>query len=346
MIVFGVTATRNQLCPSRSIREAPSSRFSAHDIASELVRGLTHPQLDLLGRLGARPERRHSSTTRGGRPERSMDEGAGGGDTAGMLPMLGFETRHRTASGGAERSHLPPARPCRRDKILPWSGPLSRIAVFGRPSRHQNRTKSMTWIFHTRPTPMQTDIVLDEHGTGRRIVIDTRFTSILKAGWYRDETLSSAYLYQIYAYLRSQVGRGDRSADHAEGLLLHPAVGESVDEFAIIQEHRIRFGTVDLAAFHIGDPRAVAPIRHAVTTSVCGGDRNPNSPCKSDGRPGCKSLQDLHIRNGPGIWLVKVVGYIPPQKSHSWIELGSLPPNNQIAELLPVKRAVSLRTES
>ena len=26
----------------------------AHDIASELVRGLTHPQLDLLGRLGAR----------------------------------------------------------------------------------------------------------------------------------------------------------------------------------------------------------------------------------------------------------------------------------------------------
>ena len=28
MIVFAVTATRNQLCPSRSIRDAPSSRFS------------------------------------------------------------------------------------------------------------------------------------------------------------------------------------------------------------------------------------------------------------------------------------------------------------------------------
>ena len=37
-----------------------------------------------------------------------------------------------------------PARPCRRDKILPWSGPLSRIAVFGRSSRHKKRTKSMT----------------------------------------------------------------------------------------------------------------------------------------------------------------------------------------------------------
>ena len=95
---------------------------------------------------------------------------------------------------------------------------------------------------------MQTDIVLDERRSGRRIVIDTKFTSILKSSWYRDETLSSAFLYQIYAYLQSQVGRGDRSADHAEGLLLHPAVGETVDESATIQGHRIRFATVDLTA--------------------------------------------------------------------------------------------------
>ena len=95
---------------------------------------------------------------------------------------------------------------------------------------------------------MRTDIVLDDRLSGRRVVIDTKFTSILKYGWYRNETLSSAYLYQIYAYLRSQVGRGDRFADHAEGLLLHPAVGDSVDEAAIIQGHRIRFATVDLAA--------------------------------------------------------------------------------------------------
>ena len=33
---------------------------------------------------------------------------------------------------------------------------MSRIAVFGRPSRHQTRTKSMTSIFHTRPTPFAT----------------------------------------------------------------------------------------------------------------------------------------------------------------------------------------------
>ena len=95
---------------------------------------------------------------------------------------------------------------------------------------------------------MRTDIVLDHQPSGRRIVIDTKFTSILKSGWYRDETLSNAHLYQIYTYLQSQVGQGDSSADRAEGLLLHPSVGESVDEAAVIQGHRIRFATVDLAA--------------------------------------------------------------------------------------------------
>ena len=121
MIVFGVTATRNQLCPSRSIREAPSSRFSmtapmtsrANSFVASRTRNSTSSGAS--GRGSERSSSRHSastraaaSTTRGGRPERSMDEGAGGGDTGmGMLPMLGFETRHRTASGGAERSHLP-----------------------------------------------------------------------------------------------------------------------------------------------------------------------------------------------------------------------------------------------
>ena len=95
---------------------------------------------------------------------------------------------------------------------------------------------------------MRTDIVLDHQTSGRRIVIDTKFTSILKPGRYRDETLSSGHLYQVYAYLRSQVGQGDSSADRAEGLLLHPSVGESVDETAVIQGHRIRFLTVDLTA--------------------------------------------------------------------------------------------------
>lgn len=95
---------------------------------------------------------------------------------------------------------------------------------------------------------MKTDVVLDNPSTGRRIVIDTKFTSIVTSGWHREETLRSAHLYQIYAYLRSQVGRGDAFADHASGLLLHPSVDQAVDETVVIQGHQIRFGTVDLTS--------------------------------------------------------------------------------------------------
>ena len=95
---------------------------------------------------------------------------------------------------------------------------------------------------------MKTDIVLDHGDSQRRIVIDTKFAPVLTSGWYREETLRSGYLYQIYAYLRSQAGRGSLVEDRAEGLLLHPSVGEHVDEAAVIQGHFIRFATVDLAA--------------------------------------------------------------------------------------------------
>lgn len=95
---------------------------------------------------------------------------------------------------------------------------------------------------------MRTDIVLEHGASGRRIVIDTKFTTILTAGWYRDETLRSGYLYQIYAYLRSQVEAGDPLAPQAAGMLLHPAVGGEVDETVVIQGHPIRFATVNLAA--------------------------------------------------------------------------------------------------
>jgi 5-methylcytosine-specific restriction enzyme subunit McrC len=95
---------------------------------------------------------------------------------------------------------------------------------------------------------MRTDVVLDHAVSGRRIVIDTKFTSIITAGWYREETLRSGYVYQIYAYLRSQVGRGDPLAACASGLLLHPSVGDAVDETVVIQGHEIRFATVDLTA--------------------------------------------------------------------------------------------------
>ncbi|WP_268746642.1 5-methylcytosine-specific restriction endonuclease system specificity protein McrC [Desulfonatronum thiodismutans] len=95
---------------------------------------------------------------------------------------------------------------------------------------------------------MRTDIILDHSGTERRIVIDTKFNSVVTRGWYREESLRSGYVYQIYAYLRSQEGRGDLLAEKASGLLLHPSVGDMVNEAVMIQNHEIRFATVDLAA--------------------------------------------------------------------------------------------------
>lgn len=93
---------------------------------------------------------------------------------------------------------------------------------------------------------MRTDIVLDNKDLGRRFIIDTKFTAIVTKGWHKDETLKSAYLYQIYAYLRSQEESDDPLWAEASGLLLHPAIDERVDESVVIQGHEIRFATVNL----------------------------------------------------------------------------------------------------
>ena len=101
---------------------------------------------------------------------------------------------------------------------------------------------------------MQTDIVLESPSSDslrtsrQRTVIDTKFTSILKPGQYRKQTLSSGYIYQMYAYLRSQECNADSASLDSIGILLHPAVGADFDEYAVIQDHKIRFATVDLAA--------------------------------------------------------------------------------------------------
>ena len=84
--------------------------------------------------------------------------------------------------------------------------------------------------------------------TRSRLVIDTKFTSMVGTGQYGNPTLRSGYIYQIYAYLRSQERKTDPLSLTASGMLLHPTVGGEVDEAATIQGHRIRFATVDLAA--------------------------------------------------------------------------------------------------
>ncbi|MCY4558184.1 MAG: 5-methylcytosine-specific restriction endonuclease system specificity protein McrC [Chloroflexi bacterium] len=99
---------------------------------------------------------------------------------------------------------------------------------------------------------MITDITLERSnvanaGNGQRIVIDTKFTSILSAGQHGNQTFKSGNIYQMYAYLRSQEDTGDPLWRTANGVLLYPSLGVDYDEAAIIQGHRVRFATVDLA---------------------------------------------------------------------------------------------------
>jgi 5-methylcytosine-specific restriction enzyme subunit McrC len=93
---------------------------------------------------------------------------------------------------------------------------------------------------------MVTDIVIDAPGAARRLVIDTKFASILGVGRFGAASLKSGYLYQMYAYLRTQEGVDERWATSA-GLFVHPAVGSQLYEHATIQGHSIAFATVDLA---------------------------------------------------------------------------------------------------
>ena len=100
---------------------------------------------------------------------------------------------------------------------------------------------------------MVTDIVLERSvhnasAAGRRIIIDTKFTSIIGRSRFGKQTLKSGNIYQLYAYLRSQERPGESISRHSSGVLLYPSLGVDYYESALIQGHRISFATVDLSA--------------------------------------------------------------------------------------------------
>ena len=93
---------------------------------------------------------------------------------------------------------------------------------------------------------MVTDIILDPPNGRRSVIVDTKFSSILGVRRFGGATLKSHYLYQMYAYVRSQEGLGAQS-DETAGLFLHPAIDTMLYEHAVIQGHSITFATVNLA---------------------------------------------------------------------------------------------------
>ena len=100
---------------------------------------------------------------------------------------------------------------------------------------------------------MISDIVLEhrDHSTphaSRRIVIDTKFSSMITSGQHSNKSLRSGNIYQIYAYLRSQEKDADPFSANSTGVLLHPSIGVDYNEAAVIQNHLVRFATVNLAS--------------------------------------------------------------------------------------------------
>ena len=95
---------------------------------------------------------------------------------------------------------------------------------------------------------MQTDIVLKRPNPQHRIIVDTKFKSVMVRGRDGRETLRSGDIYQIYAYLRSREEPSDQLSINSTGILLYPAIHAHVDDAAIIQGHEVRFATVDLTA--------------------------------------------------------------------------------------------------
>jgi len=204
--------------------------------------------LRTMGVIGEKPSRLQISADRFGRHD--ADD-----QLMIMVAKLALNLALPTESSGSKLLSLP-------DREITWVRRLYEKAVAGfydvvlSPNGWRTEAgKSFDWLIQEKTSgidkilpSMRTDIILTSEKEKRRIVIDTKFTSIVTKGWYREETLRSGYVYQIYAYLRSQVGNGNTLADGASGLLLHPSIGEMVDESVVIQGHTIRFATVDLAA--------------------------------------------------------------------------------------------------
>ena len=238
-----IDTPRNRLV--RSALDALASRLSLKDLAHR-CRSLAG-DLGRLGVGGLRPSRADMVTDQIGRHD-SEDA------LMVMLARLAFDLVLPTEDAGAHQLTRAERNEVIVRKLFEKAiGNFFAVELANDDSWRVSQGRRLTWPLE-QATPgietilpgMQTDIILEDRKGGRRIVIDTKFTEILKNTAHRERVLKSEYLYQIYAYLRSQEGEEGGLGERAEGWLLHPAVGVDVDELARIQGHDIRFVTVDL----------------------------------------------------------------------------------------------------
>jgi len=92
---------------------------------------------------------------------------------------------------------------------------------------------------------MITDTSLEAMDGSRKVVIDTKFYKEALKGHYDKERVISANLYQIYAYVKNLEPQGGVNED-AEGVLLYPAVDQSLDLRFRLPGHTVRVKTLNL----------------------------------------------------------------------------------------------------
>jgi 5-methylcytosine-specific restriction enzyme subunit McrC len=112
------------------------------------------------------------------------------------------------------------------------------------------RDRTLTWSAkaldpaHDQYIPeMWTDITL--RSKSRTIVIDTKYYKETLREHRGRRRIKSENLYQLYSYVR-KCSPNDGGSCPVEGVLLYPAVKESLDLRYVIDGHPIRIKTVDL----------------------------------------------------------------------------------------------------
>jgi len=174
------------------------SRVVVHDALAHRCRALA-AGLMRMGVIGERPGRSEVSVNRFGRHD------------AADQPMvaaahLAFNLALPTEAAGVKHLSLP-------DREVTWIRKLYEKGIAGfydvvlsSKGWRVEAGRTIGWLIESKSPgidkilpSMRTDIVLNHSGAGRRIVIDTKFNSVVTRGWYREETLRSGYVYQIYA---------------------------------------------------------------------------------------------------------------------------------------------------
>jgi 5-methylcytosine-specific restriction enzyme subunit McrC len=189
---------------------------------------------------------RHSDIGRSGRNEiqdrKMIDVSKLVHDMSYMNESLG---KHRSNNANRDEMHL-------RKLFEKAVGGFYKIKLRGTSwtlkagARHKWQVENGSELFNSLLPGMETDIVLENILEDRRIIIDTKFNKLITHNRYGSETARSDYIFQLYAYLRSQERHDDSLSLSSEGVLLHPAVGSRIQESGIIQGHLVKFNTVSL----------------------------------------------------------------------------------------------------